>query len=473
MGNFFTSIQIQNHEQLVKEQFIELFCNKMKENGFVIGSKDDNEISYALLFSNNSKWVSVASEAYEQGNETVRKDAARLAKMMNAHCINITVVDSDFAMLDMYSNTGKKLDTAVIGRADDYMDDEIPAPKKTVWSALLSKDSTWECFMAVQQGDYVFVEDGLKELAPILGMDSRNILFDAEDATESDENTCFLYFKKTSTKTPKKLTLNAAFKQVFGAALEPLGFVKIKSKYPYFVRPIGDEIIQIIALEIRSYDSKYNLINILGGIETVYRSEINLSWPPKFLRERGLQNICDYYKNSDPDNYNREIYNKLWTFCIAKSASNERVIERMQLRLEEVEKWMLPVITKVTSLDSALEFFIDYSGPSANFYEPTHRLFNVDKDNESLLYFKVKDVNAIIKKFSDLCIQDLKINIKHGINDLTEDDYEKELAEIYNRMESFKSKIDILQNNEIIINEIKECKAKNIETLKSYGIEVK
>lgn len=472
MGNFFTSIQIQNHEQLVKEQFIELFCSKMKENGFVIGSEDDNEISYALLFSNNSKWVSVASEAYEQGNETVRKDATRLAKMMNAHCINITVVDSDFAMLDMYSNTGKKLDTAVIGRADDYMDDEIPAPKKTVWSDLLRKDSTWECFMAVQQGDYVFAEDGLKELAPLLGMDSQNILFDAEDATDSDENTCFLYFKKTSTKTPKKLTLNAAFKQVFGAALEPLGFVKIKSKYPYFVRPIGDEIIQIIALEIRSYDSKYNLINILGGIETVYRSEINLSWPPKFLRERGLQNICDYYKNSDPDNYNREIYNKLWTFCIAKSASNERVIERMQLRLEEVEKWMLPVITNVTSLDAALEFFIGYSGSSVNFYEPTHRFFNVDKDNESLLYFKVKDIDAIIKNRTDTKIQYLKIKIKNGINDLTEDDYEKKLAQIYDTMKNFKSKIDSFQNNEIIINELKRRKAKNIETLKSYGINI-
>ncbi len=48
MGNFFTSIQIHNPEQLSKEQFIELFCNKMKENGFVVGNEDDHEISYAL-----------------------------------------------------------------------------------------------------------------------------------------------------------------------------------------------------------------------------------------------------------------------------------------------------------------------------------------------------------------------------------------------------------------------------------------
>ena len=268
MGNFFTSIQIQNHEQLVKEQFIELFCSKMKENGFVIGSEDDNEISYALLFSNNSKWVSVASEAYEQGNETVRKDAARLAKMMNAHCINITVVDSDFAMLDMYSDTGKKLDTAVIGRADDYMDDEIPAPKKTVWSDLLRKDSTWECFTEVQQGDYVFAEDGLKELAPLLGMDSQNILFDAEDAAESDENTCFLYFKKSGAK--KKTSLKSAFIQVYGEALKPLGFKKVKGKQPYFVRVVNGEIIHIITI-LGNCDTML----FLGGKESSTLKEIS------------------------------------------------------------------------------------------------------------------------------------------------------------------------------------------------------
>ena len=90
MGNFFTSIQIHNPEQLSKEQFIELFCNKMKENGFVVGNEDDHEISYALAFADNSNWVAVGSESYEAGNTAVQKDAGNIAKMLNACCINVT-----------------------------------------------------------------------------------------------------------------------------------------------------------------------------------------------------------------------------------------------------------------------------------------------------------------------------------------------------------------------------------------------
>ena len=472
MGRFFTSTQIYNPKHLDHNGFKAYFCEKMKKESYEICEADCAELSYVIAFADNCKWVTICSEAYEQGNRTAQADTARIAKMLGTYCINTTVIDSDCSTLDLYDDKGKKADTVVMGRVDDYLGDDIPSPAKAVWEKFLSADSTWGQFMSVVQGDYVFVEDGLSELAPVIEMDSGNILFEYDDANENNENICFLSFRKAGSKKEKKITLNAAFKQVFGEALEPLGFQLLKGKYPYFVRPIGDEIIQIIALEIKNYDSKYDLINILGGIETVYRSEINLFWHPKFLRTHGLNDICDYYKKSDPDNYNREIYNKLWMFGVTKSATNERVIERMQLRLEEVEKWMLPVITKVTSLDSAMEFFIEYS-TAHFFYEPNHKFFNVDRDNESLLYFKVKDNDKIIKKRTDKAIQQLKINIKDGINDLTEDDYEKELAEIYDRMKSLKSKIDKLQNNEVIISELKKRKAKNIKTLKSYGIEVK
>lgn len=53
MGNFFTSTQIHNPEQLSKEQFIELFCNKMKKNGFDVSNAEDHEISYVLAFADS------------------------------------------------------------------------------------------------------------------------------------------------------------------------------------------------------------------------------------------------------------------------------------------------------------------------------------------------------------------------------------------------------------------------------------
>ena len=467
MGNFFTSIQIQNHEQLVKEQFIELFCSKMKENGFVIGSEDDNEISYALLFSNNSKWVSVASEAYEQGNETVRKDAARLAKMMNAHCINITVVDSDFAMLDMYSDTGKKLDTAVIGRADDYMDDEIPALKKTVWSDLLRKDSTWECFTEVQQGDYVFAEDGLKELAPLLGMNSQNILFDAEDAAESDENTCFLYFKKSGAK--KKTSLKSAFIQVYGEALKPLGFKKVKGKQPYFVRVVNGEIIHIITIakETSGLRGK-KAFNIYGDIATVYRDKIDFSENPEY-RIMGMKTSFDIYGNEHPiyelrtDEEHKRI-KQLYRHYY-ETDNEESMFNELKVSLEFTKQLLLPYIDSISDIDAAYTYF------SCGFWD----------GYEGLLGLKTKKYRELIEKEITEKEKGYKMCLGYPqyvcSNECTQEKYEEMIQRhdefVKIRAEPIENVLNSPELSEKYNKELERRKAANIETLKSYGIEVK
>lgn len=455
MGNFFTSIQIHNPEQLGKEQFIELFCNKMKENGFVVGNEDDHEISYALAFANNCKWVSVGSEVYEQGNATVQKDARNIAKMLNTCCINVTVVDSDFAMLDMYSNTGKKLDTVVMGRADDYLGDNIPTPKRTVWSALLSANSTWERFVEVQQGDYIFVEDGLSELAPLLGMDSRNILFEAADANESDENTCFLYFKKASTKKTKKLTLNAAFKQVFGEALEPLGFVKIKSKHPYFVRVVNGEILHIITYrtEQPSYPED-KAFNVLGGVATVYRRKIDLSVGIKNNYNWLRNSVDDFYAmplGEDYDRYYRQTISRFYYF----SEIEKSMLSALNDSLELVKKYMLPVLNCVDTLEKSIEFFKKFMLPiDTNAYN-TDLCFDGDSDyNEGFLYIKA-DYQKLKEKWR---------RIVEGENKIL-----PETLKIVNEL--YKFFVDPVFNK-AVLDELERRKESNIKTLKLYGVNI-
>lgn len=455
MGNFFTSIQIHNPEQLGKEQFIELFCNKMKENGFVVGNEDDHEISYALAFANNCKWVSVGSEVYEQGNATVQKDARNIAKMLNTCCINVTVVDSDFAMLDMYSNTGKKLDTVVMGRADDYLGDDIPAPKKNAWSAILSENSTWERFTAVQQGDYIFVEDGLSELAPLINMDSRNILFEAADANESDENTCFLYFKKASTKKTKKLTLNAAFKQIFGEALEPLGFVKIKSKHPYFVRVVNGEILHIITYrtEQPSYPED-KAFNVLGGVATVYRRKIDLSVGIKNNYNWLRSSVGDFYAiplGEDHDSYYRQTISRFYYF----SEIEKSMLSALNDSLELVKKYMLPVLNCVDTLEKSIEFFKKFMLPiDTNAYN-TDLCFDGDSDyNEGFLYIKA-DYQKLKEKWR---------RIVEGENKIL-----PETLKIVNEL--YKFFVDPVFNK-AVLDELERRKESNIKTLKLYGVNI-
>ena len=247
MGSFFTSSQIFNPNQLDREQFINFFTDEMKKSGYVTCDSDESELSYILRFSDNSKWVTITSESYEQGNQLSKTDTGRLAKMLETSCVNTVVIDSDCAIMDLYESNGQKADTLIMGRADDYFGDDIPQPSENIWKSFLNSGSTWEQFCNIQSGEYVFVEEGLSKLAEIIGMD--NILFSAEEAQE-DEQTVFLNFKNARSAITmsqggkevnipaKKLTINAAFRQIIGKALEPYGFKVIKGRHPYIVRVI-------------------------------------------------------------------------------------------------------------------------------------------------------------------------------------------------------------------------------------------
>ena len=82
MGNSFTSMQIFDSEMLGSKRFIENFCQKMAEVGYVTCDSDDSEVSYILKFAAKCKWVTLASDAYEQGNTNLQNDTGIIAKML-------------------------------------------------------------------------------------------------------------------------------------------------------------------------------------------------------------------------------------------------------------------------------------------------------------------------------------------------------------------------------------------------------
>ena len=80
------------------------------------------------------------------------------------------------------------------------------------------------------------------------------------------------------------MSLNTAFKKVYGEALEPYGFKKVKGEQPYFARVIGDEIVHVItyANTPMIVSGKYKAFDIMCGVETVYVPKINFDIPPKY-----------------------------------------------------------------------------------------------------------------------------------------------------------------------------------------------
>lgn len=413
MGSFFTSTQIYAPGNHSKEQFLDMFCKEMKEEGYVICDCDESEITYILRFADNCKWVTITSEKYEQGNRLSQQDTGRIAKMLKTTCVNTIVIDSDFAVLDLYDESGEKADSLILGRADDYFGDDIPEPSEKLWLQFLSAGSTWEQVIEVKKGEYVFVEEGLAKLAPIIGISPGNITFSAEDANEHDNSTVILDFKKARSaiimsragkeiKTPKSITLNAAFKQIIGKALEPFGFKVIKGRHPYIVRVINNEILHIITFRTESpdYSEGDKAFAIMGGIATVYRKKITLDQSP-------IQNyiwfnyMFDFYE-ALTDERDTNILGQLFRSCYY-SDKPESLISVMNTGAENLIKYVLPVMGKINDIDSSLDYMRKFKKP-CNSVQCTEICEYYPDEDEAFLYFlsdKKEEYSNILANFSN------------------------------------------------------------------------
>ncbi len=358
MGNFFTSSQIYNDKGLNKQQFIDKFCKSMSDSGYTVCDSDESEKSYILRFADNSKWVAIASEEYGQNGRAAQSDAGRIAKMLGTYCMNTEVIDSDCAAMSLYSNDGKEADMLLMGRYDDYFGDDTPEPNKKIWTQFLSDGSTWEQFTEILSGNYVFVEDGLAQLAPVIGMDSGNLLFSAEDYVD-DELAVFLDFKKTGAK--KKLTINSAFKQIMGKALEPYGFKVIKGRQPYIVRVINNEILHIITFYPENPTYPYDkAITIVCGVATIYRKRISLDLTPK--QNRIWLNFISNFQISLMKK--KGIESEIIKFDSRYySNDTESMITALKEGAENVIKYVLPVFDEVKDIDSCLDFVNEFKQP--------------------------------------------------------------------------------------------------------------
>ena len=76
-------------------------------------------------------------------------------------------------------------------------------------------------------------------------------------------------------------SLQTEFVKYYKEKLEPLGFKKVKGRQPYFVRVVNDEILHIFTfMSVSSTEFGYKAFDLMCGIATVYRKEINFSIPP-------------------------------------------------------------------------------------------------------------------------------------------------------------------------------------------------
>ncbi len=183
MGCFSVTTVLHNRNGLSREKFTELFCKEMQEKGYVTTDKENSDFFRAVAFTD--KWITLIS------------DCPNIAKRLNMECIRVEEVDSDFVTFDVYSETGEKIESIIMGMP--YWDDNEKMgyfdPTEKVWGGFLENGCSWEKFMEA------FYNNSVDEIIEMTGMNNKHIFLPEKYIEEEweffkDDNIFFLYFKK-------------------------------------------------------------------------------------------------------------------------------------------------------------------------------------------------------------------------------------------------------------------------------------
>lgn len=448
MGRFSTTVQVKNSFE--RTNFASLFCDTMKKRGLVKCSEDEAAQSYLLAFGEG--WATLASGEYNENPQKSCDDARNIAAALNTSAFSVEVVDSDFALLKLCASNGGR-DEVIVGDSSGYGIEKQPRGTQAFWQPLLAEGRTWEQFTETAAKNAAFAEDTLAELAEILGIEPRYICADFYDIAEkAGGNVMAVYFRKAA--KAKSMSLNAAFKQVFGEALEPLGFKLIKSKYPYFVRVVpGGEIIHVITYmeEWCPYPGKKKF-NVISGIATVYRYKIDLSCAPKD-NCGWLYSIARFYAETTPESeFNNEYRLSICHFTFDENVENS-MNDTLNNALEQTLKYILPQLDTAVDLKSSLTYLkrLGQSTDTCNFNSKLN-FSGAGDESEGFLYVKVDD-------------EEFKTLLKNMIDGTVPSDEESR-----QRAEEKLKFFDDPVIHEKVLLELERRKAANMEILKIYGL---
>ena len=464
MGKFFTALHIKSNS---KDQFVKMFTQLMKKDGYVPCSEDEAALLYAATFSEGG-WVTLSNGDDSVGELT--KLSVKIAEGMKTSCFTAEAVDSDFAILELHAPSGRT-SRVVVGDGEGYGVEKAPFSADD-WEPLLQNGDI-EKFLAVIGQDSTFVEDDLAEIGGLFGISGFAMTADHDELSEN-KSAFSLSFKKAA---EKKLTLNAAFKRVFGEALEPLGFKLIKSKHPYFVKVVSDEIIHYVTTanaraDGRGWDGvKYKCFDVFCGISTVYKSKIDFDTDPGKFHFNGFDSVSEIYAEHHRFDLNVNYCSSISAFYY-NPTDNKFLVNALEKALAVMEKHALPVMGEVVTLEKCMDYFELMN----------HHLFlTLEGGGEGLLCTKLFSADEYVMFCGRSCEREiercrLELDSNPNSSPKRRASLEERIEYITSRREEAKRKdYEAFTDPELQEKapaELERRKKENVEKLRGYGLNI-
>ncbi|MCR5019460.1 hypothetical protein [Ruminococcus sp.] len=335
MGNFSNTVHFKIGD---KEKFVKGINAYMKKKGFVPCDDDEAVKTYIIALSVDQQWSTLADMNSSDDSRALFNDAKAVSKSMKLPCITEEVTDSDIAVLELFDKTGESSDRIVVGDGEIYGmgNNEI---KPECWEPLLNNKADIEKLIELIGESDLMADERLSMISSLFGVD---MLADSDElGIRNDESILRLSFKKAEEKKP---TLNTLFTQIYGEALEPLGFKKPKVRMPLYVRVINDEIIHIVGI----HDMKSHLVPF-GAIATVYRKDLCID---RTFRQNEIwyKDLWDFY-------HEWHITDKPFDKGGFKYYADFMPLsDAVQNSLNETMTWILPVLDNVKTLKDVVDY---------------------------------------------------------------------------------------------------------------------
>ena len=254
--------------------------------------------------------------------------------------------------------------------------------------------------------------------------------------------------------------IDVPLKNALKEFLEPYGFKKVRGRYPYFVKVINDEIIQVITFR--------NLIGMgyltIGGLATVYGREIDFSMSPRYngdwidLYDGGVYE-CLKAENGGQLDIPEPHYP-----LIEPDIAEEDFQQAIELAVNTVRDVLVPAFARVTDLSNCVSFYRQFSGLKLI-------LSPEIKDNEEgLLNFLVYE-NVEEYQKDTLRLYGLKnTDLLNEMNSYTQEDNRKDKID---RIRRAKEQIRLFteqRNSPEVLAEIEYRKNLNIKSLREQKV---
>lgn len=209
MGSWFSNVHIKRRAGITYIRIAQYLSKLMATRGYeLVHTADESHCTFAIVNDKQSGWYTLYSDLFTFGTtENFQEFGRPMSHAFKTDVLGIACFDSDFLFLNLLDEIGGVDARATVGfpMEEEFFEDTDLSP----WE---QKVKDFPRFLESMQGDYVFAEEVLSEIAPCLNLPEKrsNFGFDYLGECEDDVEITYMYFRKP----PETETLPPALEQI-------------------------------------------------------------------------------------------------------------------------------------------------------------------------------------------------------------------------------------------------------------------